>query len=70
MWARVEHAGVVGEALEPMSYDEYLAFERAAETKHEFIDGRAVAMAGGTPEHARLAASVTVALTNALRGRR
>ena len=53
-----------------MSYPEYLAFERAAEIKHEFIDGRVVAMAGGSPEHARLAANVAAALLVALRGRR
>ncbi|MAQ17668.1 MAG: hypothetical protein CMN30_23095 [Sandaracinus sp.] len=60
----------MGEPAERISYGEYLAFERDAETKHEFIDGMVVAMAGGTPEHSRLAMNMGVALMNALRGRR
>ena len=31
--------------------EEYLAFERAAETKHEYLDGQIYAMAGGSPPH-------------------
>ena len=31
--------------------DEYLAMERASETKHEFFDGYVVAMAGGSERH-------------------
>ena len=60
----------MGEPVERVSYAEYLDLERAAETKHEYVDGLVVAMAGGTPEHSRLSANVTVALMNALRGRR
>jgi Uma2 family endonuclease len=60
----------VGEPVQRKTYAEYLAFEREAETKHEFVDGQIVAMAGGTPEHSRLAASVIQALGTALRGRR
>lgn len=56
---------VVGGPAQRVSYAEYLAFERNAETKHEFVDGSVVAMAGGTPEHSRLAMSVGVALMNA-----
>ncbi|WP_437972569.1 Uma2 family endonuclease [Sorangium sp. So ce260] len=44
------------------TYAEYLEQERASPTKHEFLGGEIFAMAGGTPEHARLAARVTVAL--------
>ena len=28
--------------------DEYLALERASDTKHEFVDGEIIAMAGGS----------------------
>lgn len=49
-----------------MSYAEYLAFEREAETKHEYVNGEVYAMAGGTPEHARLAARVMAQLLRAL----
>jgi Uma2 family endonuclease len=51
------------------SYAEYLEQERASPTKHEFLDGEIFAMAGGTPEHARLAANVTAELRLALRRR-
>lgn len=59
----------MGEAVQRKTYAEYLAFEGEAETKHEFVDGQIVAIAGGTPEHARLAANVSAALVAALRGR-
>jgi len=34
---------------------EYLAFERASESKHEFFDGNVFAMTGGTPAHSLIA---------------
>lgn len=34
--------------------EEYLRFERASETKHEYIDGYIYAMAGGSPPHNRI----------------
>jgi Uma2 family endonuclease len=49
-----------------MTYEEYLALERAAETKHEYVNGDVYAMAGGTPEHARLRGRVIHLLTVAL----
>lgn len=53
-----------------MSYAEYLAFEAASETRHEFVNGEVFAMAGGTVEHGALTVAITTALANALRGRR
>ncbi len=53
-----------------MTIDEYLAFEQAADVRHEFINGEAYAMAGGTAEHAAIAANVIGALIVRLRGRR
>ena len=41
-----------------MSYAEYLAAEATSEIRHEFLNGEVWAMAGGTPEHAALAAAV------------
>ncbi len=41
-----------------MTYAEYLAFEEASETKHEYVNGEVYAMAGGSPEHARLASKL------------
>ncbi len=38
--------------------EEYLAFERAAKDKHEFIGGKIVAMAGATDRHNVIASNV------------
>jgi Uma2 family endonuclease len=51
------------------SYAEYLVAERASETKHEYVGGVIVAMAGGTIEHGRLVSRLTVLLSAALAGR-
>ena len=50
------------------SYAEYLALEESSNVKHEFLDGQIYAMAGGTPEHAALAAAVIGLLFPQLRG--
>lgn len=52
-----------------MTYAEYVAYERASEAKHEYVNGLVYAMAGGTPEHARLQARMAHLLAAALRGR-
>jgi Uma2 family endonuclease len=41
-----------------VSFAEYVELERTADTKHEFLDGQVRAMAGGTLEHAQLAANI------------
>jgi Uma2 family endonuclease len=51
------------------TFAEYLALEAKSETKHELVNGEIFAMAGGTPEHSRLAANVIGELGSALRGR-
>jgi Uma2 family endonuclease len=38
--------------------DDYLSFEASSNVKHEYLDGKIYAMAGGSPEHAALAAAV------------
>lgn len=48
-------------------YSEYLGFEASSNVKHEFLDGQIYAMAGGTPEHAALAAAVVTLLGPQLR---
>ena len=50
-------------------YEEYLAALEISGVKLEYCDGEIYAMAGGTPAHADLAASVTRILGNALLGR-
>ena len=49
-----------------MSYPEYLALERVSPVKMQFVDGVAYAMAGGSLEHAELAARLIVALSGLL----
>ncbi|MCC6901874.1 MAG: Uma2 family endonuclease [Polyangiaceae bacterium] len=51
------------------SYQEYLAALEVSGVKLEYCDGEIYAMAGGTPAHADLAASITRLLGNALLGR-
>lgn len=50
------------------SYAEYLALEASSNVKHEFLGGQIYAMAGGTPEHAALAAAAIGLLFPQLRG--
>ncbi|MGH7436387.1 MAG: Uma2 family endonuclease, partial [Polyangiaceae bacterium] len=47
------------------TYAEYLAYERDSLLKHEFINGRIVAMAGGSRRHSALALRVGAALVAA-----
>jgi Uma2 family endonuclease len=51
------------------SYGDYLRILENSSVKLEFCDGEIYAMAGGTPAHAELGASMTQLLNNALRGR-
>lgn len=53
----------------PMSEADYLAFERASEVRHEFIDGRVYAMSGASEAHNLIAGSIYVSLYTQLRGR-
>lgn len=50
------------------TFADYLAVEEVARVKHEYLDGEIFAMAGGTPEHAALAAAITTTLGEQLRG--
>jgi len=47
---------------------EYFGLERAAERKHEYIDGQIIEMPGGTFEHNTISMNVGGALWNRLRG--
>jgi Uma2 family endonuclease len=51
------------------TYAEYLALEESSATKHEYVAGVVVAMAGGTIEHGRLVSRLTALLSAALGGR-
>jgi Putative restriction endonuclease len=52
-------------ALAYVSEDEYVAFELAADTKHEFVDGVVRAMTGASIRHNRVALNLAVALRGA-----
>jgi Uma2 family endonuclease len=53
-----------------ISAEQYLALERAADLRHEYIDGHMYAMAGGPRSHTYLTVAVASELRTALRGRR
>ncbi|MBA3531147.1 MAG: Uma2 family endonuclease [Ardenticatenales bacterium] len=59
-------------ASRPVSYmpaDTYLALERRAETKSEWIDGETVAMVGASREHNLIVANILGELRQQLKGR-
>lgn len=48
------------------TYADYLALEAESPVRHEFLDGEIYAMAGGSPDHAALAAAVIATLAAGL----
>jgi Uma2 family endonuclease len=54
--------------LHRYTYQDYVWLEEESSTRHEFLAGEIVAMAGGTPEHAAMAAEVIGQLRNQLQG--
>jgi Uma2 family endonuclease len=51
-----------------MTAEEYLAMDRAAEFRSEFLDGEIVAMSGGSLRHSRLQMNLGFEIRTALRG--
>jgi Uma2 family endonuclease len=47
--------------------EEYLAFERASNERHEYLDGVIYAMAGESPDHGRICMNLTATLVPQLR---
>jgi Uma2 family endonuclease len=54
--------------LPRMTVEEYLRFEAAAATKHEYVAGEVYAMSGVTRRHARIVNNIAFRLTGATRG--
>jgi Uma2 family endonuclease len=54
--------------LPTFSHDEYLAFERDSDRKHEYLDGLIYAMAGSSPEHSTISVNIAEIVTRQLRG--
>lgn len=48
---------------------EYLALERASETRHEYFDGQLFAMAGESPNHSRICINLAAEIRAQLKGR-
>jgi Uma2 family endonuclease len=59
---------VIASCRPRLTFEEYCQIEAASAVRHEFWDGQAWAMAGGSREHAALAANVVALLATALRG--
>jgi Uma2 family endonuclease len=57
-------------AREPYRFtvEEYLAFERTAEERHEYLDGRLYAMAGESPNHGTICTNLVISVGSQLRG--
>lgn len=53
-----------------VSIDDYLAGERDAETRHEYLDGEVYAMTGASRRHALIVTAMTIALGPLARQRR
>ncbi len=58
----------MGEPAALMSVQEYLAFERESEIRHEYVDGEIFAMSGASRKHNRISWNVVEALGPQLRG--
>ncbi len=57
------------QAAVKITVDEYLRGERAAESRHEYLDGEVIAMAGESGPHGDISVNVVVALGNQLKGK-
>jgi len=51
-----------------ITVDEYLALERTAEERHEYLDGQILAMAGESGEHGDITVNLVVTLGTQLKG--
>jgi Uma2 family endonuclease len=51
-------------------FPEYVLLEESSTVRHEYLGGLVWAMAGGSPEHARIAANIAATLTVQLAGQR
>lgn len=60
---------MASDPVQHLTPEEYLAFERQAETKHEYIGGEAFAMAGASARHNLIVANLIIEIGLQLRGR-
>ena len=52
------------------TFRDYVQVDESSEARHEYLDGLILGMAGGTPEHARIAAAIVGSLGQQLTGKR
>ncbi len=57
------------EPIRQMTVEEYLAFERTSEEKHEFLNGETFAMGGASRRHGLITGNAFASLRSQLRGR-
>ena len=55
--------------LHRVTVEEYIALDRSSDVRWEYVDGRAMAMAGASPRHNAIVMNLALALGNALRGK-
>jgi Uma2 family endonuclease len=60
---------VTSPARQRISPYEYFQLEQHSTVRHEYLDGVAWALAGGTPDHSRITANIIALLSNQLRGK-
>lgn len=59
---------VFNQSVKKSSMDDYLTHERQGSVRHEFVDGRVLAKAGGNRAHNVLASSMAIALGSRMHG--
>ena len=59
---------MVSASVRPTTFAEFLVWEQTQDLRHEFVDGVAVMMAGGTRAHDRIQRNLLVRATERLRG--
>jgi Uma2 family endonuclease len=59
---------VASSPITKVTAEEYLAIDRAAEFRSEFVDGEIIAMSGGSPRHSKLQINLALEVETALRG--
>jgi len=61
---------MAAQPIPPLTEQEYLSLDRAAEYKSEFVDGEIFAMAGGTLRHSSVSSRLIIEFGRQLEGRR
>lgn len=54
--------------VQQLGVEQYLELERAANERHEYIDGEMVAMSGGTPRHSLIGMNISAFIKDKKRG--